>query len=398
MQDFSGAAPKRLKIAFLGARGVVGTYSGIETYYEEVGSRLVSRGHQVTAYCRNYFTPEIDTYRGIRVRRLPCFQGKHIETMSHSLLGTLDSLLRPFDIVQYHAIGSAPLAWIPRLFGKKTVVSVRGLDWQRAKWGWAARTYLQTGEWASARCPNATCVVSGVLQDHYEREHGRRPYMIQNAVVPPVRAEVRQLREHGLGSGDFLLFAGRLSPEKGVHTLLEALRPLAEECRAAGKKLVIAGGTSFTDDYIRRLRALAWEDVIFLGRVDRGYMQELLSHCHAYILPSVMEGLSVGLLEALSYGLCIVTTSIPENLEVVGDVALTFPAEDVEALRACLRTVLTDPEAVAEHRAKTARRAASWPDWDGVAELTEALYLEVLGLAAGDSGGPSTTSSSERAR
>ena len=378
-------SPKRLRIAFLGARGVVGTYSGIETYYEEVGSRLVERGHEVTAYCRTYFTPPMDEYRGIRVRRLPCLQGKHLETMSHSLLGTLDALFRRFDIVQYHAIGSAPLAWVPRLFGKKTVVSVRGLDWQRGKWGLVARSYLQAGEWASARCPNATCVVSGVLQDHYEKAHGRRPFLLQNAVVPPVRVEVERLKEHGLGSGDFLLFAGRLSPEKGVHTLLEALRPLSEAGIGQGKKLVIAGGTSFTDEYIQQLQELAWQDVIFLGRVDREFMHELLTHCYAYILPSVMEGLSIGLLEALSYGLCIVTTSIPENLEVVGDVALTFPAEDVEALRVQLKKVLEDPELAEAHRRKTAERAASWPDWDGVAELTESLYLQTLGLHGSDS-------------
>ena len=378
------SAPKRLRIGFLGARGVVGTYSGIETYYEEVGSRLVERGHEVTVYCRNYFTPPLETYRGLKVRRLPCIQGKHIETMSHSLLGTLDCLLRPFDIMQYHAIGSAPLAFIPRLFGKKTVVSVHGLDWQRAKWGFVARTYLQSGEWASARCPTATCVVSGGLQEHYEAAHGRRPFMIPNAVVPPTRVEVDRLREHGLGSGDFFLFAGRLSPEKGVHTLLEALKPLADSGVTQGKKLVIAGGTSFTEGYIDELRALAWDDVIFLGRVDREYMHELLSHCHAYILPSVMEGLSVGLLEALSYGLCIITTSIPENLEVVGDVALTFPVGDVEALRGCLETSLTQPDVVEDHRRRTAERAAGWPDWDGVAELTESLYFQILGLTEAD--------------
>lgn len=369
----------RLRIAFLGARGVVGTYSGIETYYEEVGSRLVERGHEVTAYCRTYFTPSMDTYRGLRVRRLPCIQGKHIETMSHSLLGTFDSLLRPFDIVQYHAIGSAPLAWIPRLVGKKSVVSVRGLDWQRGKWGLVARSYLQFGEWASARLPNATCVVSEGLQDHYEKAHGRRPYCIPNAVVPPVRVGPgRLLREHGLEGDDYLLFAGRLSPEKGVHTLLEALRPLLDG-QERGVKLVIAGGTSFTEGYIDRLRELAWDDVIFLGRVDRPGMHELLSNCRAYVLPSVMEGLSVGLLEALSYGLCIVTTSIPENLEVVGDVALTFPVDDVEALRAQLVRVLDEPETVEARRAATAERAAAWPDWDGVAERTEALYYEILG-------------------
>ncbi|MEM7349858.1 MAG: glycosyltransferase family 4 protein [Acidobacteriota bacterium] len=363
-----------LKIAFLGARGVVGTYSGIETYYEEVGSRLVARGHQVTAYCRSYFTPDVPSHRGILVRRLPSWRGKHLETLTHSILGTFDCLGRDFDVVQYHAIGSAPLAWIPRLFGKTTVVSVRGLDWQRAKWGWFARNALRFGEWASARCPTATAVVSKTLQEHYAANHGRRPHLIPNAVVLGEHRPVDRLAEFGLEKDSFLLFVGRISPEKGVHTLLDALRPLPR-----GKKLVLAGGTSYSDDYIEQVKAAAWDEVIFLGRVDRGMMEELYSACYAFILPSVMEGLSIALLEALSYGTCIVTTDIPENREVTGDAGLAFPPGDVEALRAVLARILDDSKVVEEFRRKALEHARSQPDWDEVARRTEALYSSLLG-------------------
>ena len=367
----------KLRIALLGARGVIGTYSGIETYYEEVGSRLAARGHEVTAYCRNYFTPDVPAHRGVLIRRLPCLHGKHTETISHSLLGTLDCLFRSFDIVQYHAIGSSPLAMVPRLFGKKTVVSVRGLDWQRAKWGGFARRVLQFGEWAAATFPSATCVVSYTLQEHYARAHGKKVHCIPNAVVPAERKPLVYLRERGFSGGDYLLFAGRISPEKGVDTLLKALRPLAPLLR--GRKLLIAGGSSFTDSYIDEMKALAWDDVIFLGRVDRDTMAELYSHCLAFILPSAMEGLSVALLEAVSYGLPIITTDIPENREVVGDAALLFPYGDVEALSACLRRLLDDPAFAESLRAKALARAASQPGWDEVAELTEDFYYRVLG-------------------
>ncbi len=364
---------RKLKIAFLGARGVVGTYSGIETYYEEVGSRLAERGHEVTAYCRSYFTPDIPAYRGIKVRRLPSLKGKHLETITHSLLGTLDCLFRDFDIVQYHAIGSAPLALLPRLFGHRTVVSVRGLDWQRAKWGGFARNFLKLGEWASARCPTATAVVSGTLQKHYEEVHGRRPYMIPNAVILGEPRPLERIKEFGLEKDGFLFFAGRISPEKGVHTLLEALAPLPRD-----KPLVLAGGTSYSEDYIAQVKAAAWDEVVFLGRVDREMMQELYSACYAFILPSVMEGLSIALLESLSYGNCIVTTAIPENLEVVGDAGLTFPVGDAAALRDVLGRILADPELVEERRRAALARARSQPDWDEVARRTEELYLELL--------------------
>ncbi len=374
---------RKLKIAFLGARGVVGTYSGIETYYEEVGSRLAARGHEVTAYCRKYFTPDVPSHRGIRVRRLPSLRGKHLETLSHSLLGTFDCLWRDFDVVQYHAIGSAPLALVPRLFGRTTIVSVRGLDWQRAKWGAFARWMLRFGEWASARSPTATAVVSETLQRHYEATHGRRPYMIPNAVVIGERRPIERLAEHGLERDGFLLFAGRISPEKGVHTLLEALEPLPRH-----KQLVLAGGTSYSEAYIEQVKAQAWDEVIFLGRVGRETMEELLSACYAFVLPSVMEGLSIALLEALSYGNCIVTTDIPENLEVVGTAGLSFPPGDVAALRAVLARVLEDPALVEEYRRKAMARARSRPDWDEVARLTEELYLDLTGGGERKAGGP----------
>jgi glycosyltransferase involved in cell wall biosynthesis len=365
--------PHRLKVAFVGGRGIVGTYSGIETYYEEVGARLAERGHEVTAYCREYFTPDVAAHRGIRIRRLPCLRTKHLETISHSVLATLASLVRDFDIVQYHAVGSAPLAALPRLFGRTTIVSVRGLDWQRAKWGPFARGVLKLGEWASVHFPTATVVVSQTLQRHYAEQHGRHTYCIPNAVVLPERRPAEGIQRFGLEPGEYLLYAGRISPEKGLHTLLEALRPLPRR-----RKLVLAGGSSYSQGYIEELKAKAWDDVLFLGNVDHATVEALYSNCYAFILPSTMEGLSISLLEALSFGACIVTTDIPENREVVGSAALTFPPGDVEALRAILAGLLEQPERAAEYRERAIAHARLQPDWDEVARRTEALYLHLL--------------------
>jgi glycosyltransferase involved in cell wall biosynthesis len=368
---------RQLKIAFIGGRGVGGTYSGIETYYEEVGSRLAQRGHTVTAYCRTHFTPDVPVYRGIHVRRLPSLRSKHLETMSHSLLCTLDCLWRSFDVVQYHAIGSAPLSLLPRLAGKTTVLSVRGLDWQRAKWGKVARAFLKFGEWASAHCPSATVVVSRTLQHHYTTTHGRTPYCIPNAVVPCAPCPVNRIARYGLRKDGFILFSGRLSPEKGVDVLLDAMRPLRGRT-----KLVLAGGSSYSDGYIESLRSSAWDDVMFLGSVDRETMQELYSNCYAYVLPSVMEGLSISLLEALSYGTCILATDIPENAEVVGSSALSFRPGDVPALRALLQRILDSPETVREYRQRAAAHALAQPDWDEIAVETERFYYTLLGEPA----------------
>ena len=345
-----------LRIAFIGARGVIGTYSGIETYYEEVGARLAERGHSVTAYCRTHFTPPVKEHRGIRVRRLPSLRTKHLETVSHSLLSTIDCALRSFDIVQFHAIGSSPLALLPRLTGKKTVVSVRGLDWQRGKWGRTARSVLKFGEWASARCPSKTVVVSETLGRHYRAQHKVDARVIPNAVVREPKRPLQRLSELGLTEGGYLLFAGRISPEKQLHTLLEAAEPLLGEI-----KLVVAGGASYSDDYYERMRELGGEHTLFLGQVERDSMLELYSNCYAFVLPSTMEGLSIALLESLSFGNCIVASDIPENREVLGDAGRFFAVGDRDALRTQLGE--PDPASRARHRAaptcqRACRRAA----------------------------------------
>jgi len=362
-----------MKIAFIGGRGVVGTYSGIETYYEEVGSRLAGRGHSVTAYCRKHFTPEVKEFRGMTVRRLPALRSKHLETLSHSLLATTDSLRRDFDVIQFHAIGSSFCSFLPRLFGIASVVSVRGLDWKREKWNWFARNFLLAGEWASARFPTATTVVSRSLQRHYLSKHGRSTTHIPNAVIPGEFRPPDLIKGFGLGHHNFLLFAGRISPEKGVHTLLEAYATLAGRI-----KLVLAGGTSYSDEYIEEIKRIATENVVFLGQVDRRVMNELYSNCYAFVLPSTMEGLSVALLEALSFGTCIITTNIPENQEVVGATALCVDPDDVQHLRHALTEVLEDSTVAQRMRHSAAKRARSLPDWDEVARLTESLYLSLV--------------------
>ena len=368
------AHTRRLRIALIGARGVIGTYSGIETYYEEVGARLAARGHDVTAYCRNYFTPEVKSHRGIKLHRLPSLNSKHLETFSHSFLSTLHAVFKDYDIVQYHALGSAPLAVLPRLAGKTTIVSVRGLDWQRGKWSALAQVFLRLGEWASWRIPHATSVVSQTLATHYEKQHGISPVCIENAVEPAEFVPLQRLEDFGIESRKFLLFAGRLSPEKQVHVLLEAAEPLLGH----DMKLVIAGDSSHTERYARKLRESAGDHVVFLGKVNRDFMAELYSHCHTFVLPSTMEGRSVALLEALAYGNCLVASDIPENQEVIADAGLSFSLGDVTSLRAALDRVLNENGLWQELRERAAERARAQPGWDEVAARTESFYLSLL--------------------
>jgi len=363
-----------MRIAFIGGRGVGSAYSGIERYYEEIGSRLAARGHRVVAYARVPVAPDVASFRGVEVPRIPTLRMKHLETMVHSILATLDVCFRRVDLVQYHALGSSPLAWIPRLAGKKTIVSVRGLDWQSTKWGALARWYLRFCEITSVRCPNATAVVSRTLARHFADEHGVTVRYIPNGVERPALRPPAKIKAFGLGERDYFLYAGRLSPEKGLEALIEAHR-----LAGVSPRLVIAGGTSYSDRYIEKLKALAGPEVIFTGFQTGETLEELYSNALAFVLPSHMEGLSVALLEALSYGLPVITSDIPENRELVDACGgYVFPIDDVSVLAPLLARLAGDLEAARRLGDQCREKVRAQFGWDGVAEATERFYLEVL--------------------
>ena len=363
-----------LRIALIGARGIGASYSGIETYYEEVGRRLAARGHRIVAYCRRRFTPDDVDGRGVVPIFRPCIRTKHTETLTHTLTSTLDVLFRSMDVVQYHALGPSLFSSVPRWAGAKTVASIRGLDWQREKWGRVARGALQFCERQSYRRPDAVSVVSKTLQRHYAESYGVTPRYIPNGVTLEEVPAPKEILALGLEPRRYVLFMGRISPEKGVDVLIEAFRRL--DGRA---KLVVAGSTSYTDDYIERLRSTAPPEVIFPGRVGGRLRTELYGHAAAFVLPSTIEGLSVALLEAMGFGACVVTSDIPENRELVDGIGLSHPPGDADALAAHLRRVLASPaEAAAMGRLARQRVEAEYT-WDAVAARTEEFYYEVLG-------------------
>jgi glycosyltransferase involved in cell wall biosynthesis len=368
------AARGRLRIAFLGGRGIGSAYSGIETYYEEVGSRLVSYGHEVLAYCRRHATPEGTDFRGVTPIFRPCLRTKHTETFTHTLTSTADVLFRRADIVQYHALGPALFSAIPRMTRARTIASIRGLDWQREKWGAFATRFLQFCETQSYRLPHAVSVVSRTLQEHYRERYGVEATFIPNGVTLEASPPAQEIRSLGLSGEDYFLFMGRLSPEKGLDVLIEAYRPLAARAR-----LVIAGGDSYTDGFRQQLRQSAPSGVIFPGRVGGRLRAELYAHSLAFVLPSTIEGLSVALLEAMGHGACAITSDIPNNRELVEGVGRYVPTGDVAALRAALQGVLEHPQDARELGRRARARVETEYTWDQVARRTEEFYYSLLG-------------------
>ncbi len=368
--------PAPIRVAFIGGRGVVSKYSGIETYYEEVGQRLVEMGHDVTVYCRSYFTPPMTAYKGMRVVRLPTFRSKHLETLVHTLLSTVRVMLSPCDVVHYQALGPALFSFLPRLVGKKTVVTVQGRDWQRKKWGRFASLVLRLGEIASARLPDRTMVVSRTLEQHYKSMHRAITTYVPNGSAIRERRVPERLFEWGLEPNSYILFLGRLSPEKNCHMLIEAYEKLDTRV-----KLVLAGGSSHTDAYVDKLREHQSDRVVFLDWVQGLALDELLTNAALLVLPSDLEGLSLALLDAMGAGICVLTSDIPENREVIADAGFTFRSGNVLDLARMLGLLLSDPERrmLAGQRAQArVREKYLWP---GIAEKISYLYAEITGRA-----------------
>jgi glycosyltransferase involved in cell wall biosynthesis len=368
-----------LRVAFIGGRGVISKYSGIETYYEEVGKRLTQMGHEVTVYCRNYFTPALAEHNGMRLVRLPTIRSKHLETVVHTLLSTAHALTQNYDVVHYHALGPALFSFLPRLLGRKTMVTVQGLDWQRKKWGRVASAVLRMGERASVHLPSGTMVVSQTLQRRYRETHGVEVFYVPNGGVLRDRSEPRRILEWGLDPGKYVLFLGRFSPEKGCHLLVEAFEQIETEV-----KLVMAGASSYCDDYSRELRTHASDRIRMLDWVSGETLDELLTNAMLFVLPSDLEGLSLALLDAMGAGLCVLTSDVAENCEVVDGAGFTFKRGSAEDLADRLRFLIANPAVRAAAGRTAKKRIEEQYQWQGVAEEIENVYFRVMGRKATD--------------
>lgn len=375
-----------VRVAMIGQKGYPPVHGGIERHVAELAARLPAHGFAVEIYSRPHYSAlDGDSgLPGVTVRRVGSIPTKHLDAISHTLAATWDVLRRPAPIVHYHALGPGLLAGAPRWLGRRrTVVTVHGLDWQREKWGFLARTVLRIGEHASAALPDRTIVVSRALAEHYRLAHGRRVDYIPNGVEAPGEpqpaareAAAARRRERGI-SRPYVLFVARLVPEKGCHLLLEAWRALPEGLRAS-HQLVIAGDAGFTGGYAEGLRRDAPDGALFAGYVHGEALADLYEGAAVMVLPSTLEGLSISLLEAMAHGRCCLVSDIPPNLEAGAGHVAAFRNGDAGDLARELSALLGD-EARREALGRAARgHARAAYDWDRVAADTAAVYRELL--------------------
>lgn len=352
---------------------------GIEIVVKELCTRMARDGCQVTCYNRSghhvsgaEYDEKIE-YEGIRQKSVLTIEKKGLAAVSSSAFAALYSALGKYDVIHIHAEGPAFFAWLPKMFGKRVVVTVHGIDWQREKWksGFGSK-FIRQGEKNAVKYADEIIVLSKGVQDYFKKVYGRETNFIPNGVNRPKLRVAEQISEKfGLSKDSYILFLGRLVPEKGIRYLIEAFKQVKTD-----KKLVIAGGSSDTDSFERELKDLAKNDerIIFTGFVQGSLLDELYSNAYIYTLPSDLEGMPLSLLEAMSYGNCCLVSDIPECTEVVEDKALIFKKSDVSDLWEKLQDACNHPENVMELKKEAADFICKKYDWDDVVEKTRELY------------------------
>ena len=353
----------------------------MEIVVEQLAVRLAALGHNVTCYNRGghhvggaaFDEQAKEMYRGVRLKTVPTVDKKGLAAVSSSFFAGIASAFSRADVVHIHAEGPALMCWLPRLLGKRVIVTVHGLDWQREKWkhGFGAK-YIHWGEKCAVKCAHEIIVLSKAVHDYFWERYERKTVFIPNGVTTPEARSAEQITgELGLEKDGYILFLGRLVPEKGVHYLIAAFRKTKTD-----KRLVIAGSASDTDGYVAQLKELAASDprIRFTGFVQGQLLEELYSNAYLYVLPSDLEGMPLSLLEAMSYGNCCLVSDIPECATVVEDHGIVFPKGDTDTLRESLQLLCDQPETVAQYKATARDYICSKYNWDTVTEQTLELY------------------------
>jgi glycosyltransferase involved in cell wall biosynthesis len=359
-----------MRVAFIGTRGVPASYSGFETCVEQVGRRMVERGHEVTVFCRSsHYKEHRSEYLGMKLRYLPAVREKHLETLSHTALSVI-GLPRDTAIVCM-GVGNAPVMRWLELRGRRTVFNVDGADWQRDKWGRFARWYLRTSESAAAHGKSIVIADAKAVQDYYRREYGRETELVPYGADPPADRGTEVLERFGLTPGEYLLWVGRLVPENAPDQFLEGVRLSGINAPA-----VVVGDSTYQDEFKRSLRANAPANAVFTGYQFGSAYQQLSAHAGLYVLAAGVGGTHPVLVEQMAAGNAILARETSSNREVLGNAGLYWnePAE----LGTLLRELWPDADRRKQVGECAAQRAAETYSWEQVA--TRYLELGQLSL------------------
>jgi len=365
-----------MKISFVVVKNIK-TGGGIERYSYELGSRLNARGHQVTVYSMKHYGNNPGRVKGIRVIGVPSLPFRHAEKITASVSSLLGLILRERpDIVHFHSIVPGCFAWMLRCVNVPYVLQMHGIEWKRTRWGRFGSNVLRLLERAACRQAGISTAVSKVQCDYFTAKYGLDVRYIPTGAQIRQRVSPHAILKLGLKPRSYIFFASRLVSEKGAHYLIPAFKGINTEC-----KLVIAGDASGEKQYKKELYKLAGGDprIIFPGYVQGQLLDELFSNARLYVQPSEVEGLSIALLEAMSYGNVCLVSDIPENMEATQNTGLSFESKNIGDLQQKLEWALTHPGETATMGTEARERIEEHFCWDSVTDQIEQLYDEASG-------------------
>lgn len=374
----------KLNISMIGHKRIPSREGGVEIVVEELSKRMVEKGHSVTVYSRKGHhvsgkefdglsnNVELKKYKGIRIITVPTIERKGLAAVSSSFFATIKALFGHYDCIHYHAEGPCVMILIPHLFRIRTVATIHGLDWARSKWGGFAICYLKLGEKIAVKYADEIIVLSKNVQQYFRDTYNRETIYIPNGISKPKIRKIDLIKQKwNLEKDSYILFLGRIVPEKGLQYLVEAFLQVE-----TNKKLVIAGGASDTGEFMSNIKENAKKDarILFTGFVQGQILEELYSNTYTYVLPSDLEGMPISLLEAMSYGNCCLVSDISECKEVIEDKGIVFKKGDVEDLRDKLQKLCDNPNLVLDYKKNASKYVCSKYSWDYVVTKTLDLY------------------------
>ena len=364
-----------MKIVVTGTRGIPNIMGGVETHCEELFPRIAKRGFDVTVVRRtDYVKDDMKEWKGVKLVNIDSPKKKSFEAIIHTFRAINEAKRLKADILHIHAIGPALLVPYAKMLGMKVVFTHHGPDYDRDKWGFAAKTMLKLGERMGCMFADEVIVISDVIRNLIKRKYNRTSHvhLIYNGVSQPEICDYPEyFKELGIEKGKYILGMCRFVPEKNLHHLVEAFIKIKSRNEAKDIKLVLAGDTDFEDDYSRNLKEMARKNgVILTGFIKGKKLHSLLTNCLCYCLPSSHEGLPIALLEAMSYGVKVIVSDIPANKEVGLLESDYFPVGNVDALAEKLKTVIEQPLQHIDYDMKKY-------DWEKIADKVRGIYSEL---------------------
>jgi len=365
-----------VKIAILGTRGIPANYGGFETFAEELSVRLVKDGLSVTVYGRSgYIDKKYDNgyYKGIHIKVLPSIKSKYFDTVSHTFLSILNVAVKKYDIILICNAANSIFSLIPRIFGKKVVVNVDGIERLRKKWNILGRWWYFSGEIFSCIFPNAIVTDARVIRDYYLRRYRKKSYFIPYGANINKTGNAGLLKQYNLKKNDYFLYVSRLEPENNAHIVIKAFEHVETD-----KKLVIVGDAPYSKEYIKKLKESKDPRIIFTGYVYGEGYKEFQSYAYCYIHATEVGGTHPALIEAMGSGNCVIANETPENIEVVDDCGIIYKKNDVDELASKINYVINNPNVVVEYGKKAVERIREYYSWDYVTREYERLFLSLL--------------------